>query len=712
MTRLSSLPASFDAHLPVSAAVDPACVQLARRVAPVGFLRWTEDGARLEACPEARRLLGQPPSGALSLPDCLARVHRRALPGLRTAWQRARASRTPLFERQLPLVVDDAPRMLSLAAHLQFDAAGALSGWLMALHDVSIAAQLADTLAETQAQLDEAQEIAHVGHWEIDLRRGSARCSLQAMRIFGVPPGWEPSQERLIEIAPQAQRPGLLETFQRALEARRTHFDYDVSVPNSEGSPREVHGRVRVAYGANGLPTRLLGTVQDVSELTRYRRQVHSLAFFDPLTALPNRAAMLERMRELLDKAAWHQHECGVLMLDLDRFKDVNESLGHAAGDELLKQAAVRLSQALRHYDVVARMGGDEFAVLLPEVRRPEDLASIAAKLLQAFSAPFALGEREVFVTVSLGAALYPQDAQAAEELLQYADAALYAAKARGRNNVQFYSPQLTAQASGRLTLESELRRGIERDELALFFQPKVDLVSRRIVGAEALMRWRHPTRGLVGPYDFVPIAEETGLIVPMGACALHEACRCAARWNASRRGPALPIAVNLSARQFAQADIVGTVRSALSSTGCDPAWLELEITESLLLDGRDDVRASLEALSAMGLRIAIDDFGTGYSALGYLTRFPVQTLKIDRSFVMDLPAKRRSTELTRAIVSLGKSLQMSLVAEGVETKEQADYLQHIGCEQAQGWLFGKPVDASAFEALLEPVARGVRATA
>jgi len=350
-------------------------------------------------------------------------------------------------------------------------------------------------------------------------------------------------------------------------------------------------------------------------------------------------------------------------------------------------------------------MGGDEFAILLPEVRRPQDLEGITAKVLQTFSTPFVIGGRELFVTASLGAALYPQDAQGHEELLQYADAALYSAKAKGRNNVQFYSPQLTAEASGRLTLESELRRGIERRELELFYQPKIDLASRRVVGAEALMRWRHPVRGLIAPYSFIPIAEETGLIVPMGAWALHEACRRAARWNMPRDGAPLPVAVNLSARQFTEGDIVGTVRSALATTGCDPAWLELEITESLLLDGRDDIRASPDALSSLGLRIAIDDFGTGYSALSYLTRFPVQTLKIDRSFVMNLPATRSSSELTRAIVSLGKSLQMKLVAEGVETSEQADYLQHIGCEQAQGYPFGKPMDALAFEAMIEPAA-------
>ena len=702
----------YPADCPELSAAQNPYLEAAQRLDAIGFVRWGEGRAMAEVSVQARQLLGYRVDGDLTLGDCLARVQRRSVPRLRAAWGDAIEMRRPSFEHELPVVVDGLCRTVKLAAMLRFGADGGLADCLVAFRDATAGRQLAEALDESQKKLDEAQEIAHVGHWEIDLHRRSAQCSREAMRIYGVPAGWEPSIERLVEVVPVDQRAGLVVVFEQAIKARRSNFDYDFSFVDAAGATREIHGRVRVAYGPSGDPARLMGTIQDVSELTGYRRRLHSLANFDPLTDLPNRALMLERMREVLAKAAWQKHECGALMLDLDRFKDVNESMGHAAGDQLLKQAAARLSQALRHYDTVARMGGDEFAILLPEVRRADDLAGIASKVLQAFSAPFAIGGREVFVTASLGAALYPQDAQGAEELLQYADAALYSAKAKGRNNVQFYSPQLTAQASGRLTLETELRRGVERGELELFYQPKIDLVSRRIVGAEALMRWRHPQRGLVAPYTFIPMAEDTGLIVRMGAWALHDACRCAARWNAGGTNAPTPIAVNLSARQFTDGDIVGIVRSALAATGCQPQWLELEITESLLLDGRDDIRESLDALAALGLTIAIDDFGTGYSALSYLTRFPVQTLKIDRSFVIDLPGKRSSTELTRAIVSLGKSLQMKLVAEGVETNEQADYLQHIGCEQAQGYLFSKPVEAHAFEALLDPAARVRRAAA
>ena len=406
-------------------------------------------------------------------------------------------------------------------------------------------------------------------------------------------------------------------------------------------------------------------------------------------------------MQQMLAQANGPTLEFGMLMLGLDQFKKVNDSLGHAAGDELLKLVGARLSQSLRETDIVARVGGDGFAVLLPEVRQADALARVASKLLQALATPFSLEGNDVFVTASMGAAIYPSDGQSAEALLQHADAALSHAKARGRNNVQFYSPQLTAQASHRLTLESELRRGVERRELLLHYQPKFELGTQRLVGAEALMRWCQPQRGMVPPMSFIPLAEETGLIVRMGTWALHEACTAVTAWNRQRAEP-LKIAVNLSARQFGEGnELVEMVQGALSATGCQPQWLELEITESLLLDGSDGVRQTLEALAAMGITIAIDDFGTGYSALGYLTRLPVQTLKIDRSFVSELPGNTRSAELVKAIVSVGRSLNMVLVAEGVETREQADYLNSVGCHLAQGYLFSRPVEMAAFDKLL-----------
>jgi len=315
------MPAAHDAQ--AHAAGNPY-LQAAQRLAPIGFLRWQRGASTLHVSREARWMLGKPEGGDLSLFQCLERVWRRALPRLRDAWQQVLSDRAPAFEIELPIVVDGQRRLLRLGAVLQY-VDGALAGWLMALHDVTARSQLAEALPESRAQLDEAQEIAHVGHWEIDLRRGSAKCSREALRIYGVATDWVPSVERLIDIAPPPQRPGLREALQRAMDTRQSHIEYELAIVDSDGRTREIHGRVRIAYASNGAPVRLMGTVQDVSELTGYRRQVHSLAFFDPLTALPNRAQMRERTRELLDKAAWHNQAFGVLMLDLDRFKDVNE---------------------------------------------------------------------------------------------------------------------------------------------------------------------------------------------------------------------------------------------------------------------------------------------------------------------------------------------------------------------------------------------------
>jgi len=552
---------------------------------------------------------------------------------------------------------------------------------------------------EVRPVADEVHEMVSLGHWEWTPAQGMQAGALLATRLFeGAPPQLRDWHD-VVALVPAAQRPAIEEVFAHALRDRLPLLRYDFH-DERHGLRREFHGLVKFAYGEDGQPRRLVGSLQDVTELRDYRRQLHSLSFFDPVTALPNRALLVERMQAVLATASGEGREFGVLIVGLDQFKHIHDSLGHAAGGALLKETARRLSGWLREYDTVASLGGDEFAVLLPEVRAADALGRIASKLLQSFIAAFTVAGTEVFITASIGAALYPADADNAEHLLQHADIALSHARAKGRNSIQFYAPQLTAQASERLALESDLRRGLERDELRLHYQPKFELGSQRLVGAEALMRWQHPQRGMVSPLNFIPLAEETGLIVRMGTWALNEACRTVAGWNRRSATP-LKVAVNLSARQFADGDLVETVTATLSASGCRPEWLELEITESLLIDARDDIRISLETLSGMGITVALDDFGTGYSTLSYLTRLPVQTLKVDRSFVKDLPHNRNSMELARAIVSLGKGLDMVVVAEGIETPEQATFLREIGCTLAQGYLFGKPLEHTAFEKLL-----------
>jgi diguanylate cyclase (GGDEF)-like protein len=379
------------------------------------------------------------------------------------------------------------------------------------------------------------------------------------------------------------------------------------------------------------------------------------------------------------------------MMLDLDRFKTVNDTMGHPAGDELLRETASRLSACVRAYDTVARLGGDEFAILLPEIRSGDDLGRVATKMLNALNHPFLVDGKEVFISCSIGIALYPSDSAGTDDLLKFADSAMYSAKRSGRNKFRFYSRELTESANERLMLESELRHAIGRGELKLYYQPQVRLGDGTLIGSEALLRWQHPQRGMVQPDKFIGIAEDSGLIVKIGEWVLREACRAACAWNGAGK-PLHKVAINLSVRQFQTGILVDTVCRALEETGCRPEWVELEITESLLLDEECGALEILKAFRSLGISIAIDDFGTGYSSLSYLARFPIDTLKIDRSFVRGITTDRYSIELVKAIMTIAHSLGYQVVAEGVETEAEAAILQTHGCEIAQGYLYGRPL--------------------
>lgn len=444
-------------------------------------------------------------------------------------------------------------------------------------------------------------------------------------------------------------------------------------------------------FDTEGNVVSVLAVGRDITELYAYRQKIHRMAFYDPLTALPNRALFNDRLRQMITDASWHNQLAGVMMIDMDRFKTVNDTMGHAVGDKLLCETGARLSTCLRTYDTVARLGGDEFAVLLPNVRSGDDLGTIADKMRSVFDTPFLLEGKEVFISCSIGIALYPVDSIDADDLVKYADSAMYYAKHSGRNNFRFYANNLTESANERLTLESELRHALERNEFSLHFQPKVCLENGMMIGSEALLRWQRPQHGFLPPDKFIPIAEDSGLIVELGEWVLREACRIACEMNGAGRS-LHKVAINLSARQFMSNDLVETVTRVLEETGCYPEWIELEITESLLLDEYGDVLDTLKAFRALGITIAIDDFGTGYSALSYLARFPINTLKIDRSFINTMTTDKYCAELVKAILSIASSLGQQVVAEGVETDEQALFLQTHNCEVAQGYLFSKPV--------------------
>jgi len=435
----------------------------------------------------------------------------------------------------------------------------------------------------------------------------------------------------------------------------------------------------------------------------RYRRlferanaRLKRASTHDALTGLANRQLLVDRLREAITHAGHTRF--AVLVVDLDRFKSINDSLGHLAGDELLSYVAQRLATLVRDTDTLARIGGDEFVLVLKGLAEPRDAETVARKILSQVALPTALGDLEVHVSPSVGISIYPDNGTDPETLLRHADVAMYHAKKAGRNAFQFFAPAMNASARERLELESGLRAALSQRQFELHYQPKVDVLTGKIDSAEALLRWRHPTHGLVSPGEFIPLAEETGLIVPLGEWVLYEACRQARSWQSSGLQP-LRVAVNLSARQFRAENLLDTVRAALAAARLEPRSLELELTESAVMQDAESSVQILRRLSDLGIRISVDDFGTGYSSLSYLRRLPLDKLKIDRAFIREIATSRDDAEIVRAIVSLAHSLHLKVIAEGVETAEQLTFLRSLGCDQYQGYHCSPPLPAAQFTA-------------
>ena len=439
-----------------------------------------------------------------------------------------------------------------------------------------------------------------------------------------------------------------------------------------------------------GNITHFIATGKDITERVQAQERLQHIAHHDALTGLPNRVLLLDRLDQALARAHWQQRVVGVMFLDLDRFKNVNDTLGHDVGDALLKAMAARLQGCVRERDSVARLGGDEFAVLLEDVAHAEDISGIAGKILGAFALPFSIQSHELFITASIGISMYPTDGTSSATLLKNADAAMYRAKDLGKNNYQFYSADMSTAAFERLTLETSLRRALERGEFVLHYQPQVDLQSGQIVGVEALLRWQHPDFGLLAPSQFISIAEETGAIVPIGEWVARSAMLQAMRWR--KLGFPLRVAVNVSSRQFNEPSFLETVAYLLEETSLPPEALELEITESVIMKNAEVTIDRLHALHAMGVRFAIDDFGTGYSSLSYLRRFAIHTLKVDKSFVRDIVEGGDDVEIVKTIIMMARGLRLTVVAEGVETREQLMFLKSHGCHAAQGNLIARPL--------------------
>ncbi|HYC45317.1 MAG TPA: EAL domain-containing protein [Burkholderiales bacterium] len=441
-------------------------------------------------------------------------------------------------------------------------------------------------------------------------------------------------------------------------------------------------------------------TAKMAASLERANDELKRLALHDPLTKLPNRLLLEDRIDQAIAQATRGKTKCAVLFVDLDRFKMINDSLGHYMGDELLREVASRLQTVVRGEDTLSRLGGDEFVLLLREVTSPDDATAVAGKILEALREPMRVHGQELYVTPSIGVSVFPLHGDTAQMLITRADAAMYNAKQAGRNNFQVFAVDMATFFPERLAFQNDLRRALDRREFELHYQPKVNVGDGATVGMEALLRWRHPKRGLISPQDFIPLAEETGLIVPLGQWVIEEACAQNKAWQDAGL-PRLRVAVNISGVQFRQKDLLETIAKALAKTGLAPQCLEIEITESVVMQNASEAIVTLEKLSRMGVHVSIDDFGTGYSSLSYLKRFPIDKLKIDRSFIRDISSDMEDAAIVRATIGLAHNLRLRVVAEGVETADQLQFLQTLGCDEYQGFYKSKPLTADEFERTL-----------
>jgi diguanylate cyclase (GGDEF)-like protein/PAS domain S-box-containing protein len=563
--------------------------------------------------------------------------------------------------------------------------------------------QLFLNLDKSQASLNYAQQIAGLGSWEWDINSDKLQWSDAVYRMFHVDPiGFDGTYHAFLNSVHPLDKELVNAALETAIVKKKPYsVDHQIVLPN--GDERHVHTEAEVMYDKNGRPVRLSGTVQDITERKHDEEHIRRLAFYDSLTGLPNRVLFKENLEHALAHAERKKRRVATLFLDLDRFKWINDTMGHSVGDKLLVEFAARLNGSVRKNDCVtrsnlnepyysiARLGGDEFTIILDDINLAQDAAVVARRIIAEVARPFLLEGQEICLTVSIGISIYPDDGCDIVTLIKNADTAMYHAKDLGKNNFQFYTSAMTENACELLRLENQLRRALERDEFTLYYQPQVDVATGRVACLEALLRWHNPELGQVPPDSFIPLAEETGLILEIDAWVMMQACLQLKEWEALGLGW-VRVAVNVSGQNFLQKSLPETTRSILAATGVRPESLELELTEGVLMRNGAETIATLRELQAMGLTLAIDDFGTGYSSLAYLKRFRLDTLKIDRSFLGDVTCDPDSAAIVTALVALASSMKMEVVAEGVETLEQLDFLRSLGCRQFQGYLFSRPL--------------------
>ncbi len=591
---------------------------------------------------------------------------------------------------------------------VRFDKAGTPVRMIGTHTDITEQKEAELRLQESQKYLSTAQQIAHLGSWKWDVLTNDLQWSDEVYRIFGEEvQSLAPTYERYLSYLPESEQVRVNEAITACLGDKLRPYDIVHQIVQKDGTLRYVHEIGELTYDEEGMPIEIIGTILDVTTqieveqtLKEQKEILAHQVHHDALTGLPNRVLFNDRLGQAIYKAKRNKAQIAVFFIDLDHFKQINDSLGHDVGDEVLKNFTHRLQASVREEDTLARMGGDEFMLIMEKLQDPQSAVLLAEKIIEAMKAPMLIDEHHLFLTGSIGISLYPQDGESVQTLIKNADAAMYRAKDEGRNSYQFYTAEMTELAFERVLMESNLRRAVDNEELIVYYQPQIDAKSERIIGMEALIRWEHPELGLVAPNRFLPLAEETGLIVELDHWVMETAMAQMQKWYELGYHPG-KIALNLSIKQLQEKEMLSILLEMIEKSGCSMENIELEVTEREMMKKPETSIARLHEISKMGISLALDDFGTGYSSLSYLKRLPIDKLKIDQSFVRDLPGDEEDAAITRAVIALAQSLNLEIVAEGVETEGQRDFMLENGCPNIQGYLYARPMPAEEIEKLL-----------
>ena len=675
---------------------------LAQRIAHLGS--WEKD-VRTGAVTWSDELWAiyglEPGSAELDDPFVKSRVHPDDVDALNRALDGARDEHRSYTLDIRILRSDGTYRWIQSTGQWSYDDAGEPVRVFGTALDVSERKEAELARRKSESGLASAQHLARMGSWETNLLTNEVVASEEFYRIYGLEPGVDTvRRETLWAFDHPDDLPAVRRAVAEGLRERR-QYHLDHRIVRRDGQVRWVHEQGEFAFDQSGRAISAVGAVVDITDRKEAEERLQFLAHHDALTNLPNRVLLGSRLERSIHHAVTHGRCTAVVFLDLDRFKNVNDTLGHRVGDLLLKAVAVRLAQSVRPRDTIARTGGDEFIIVADDVASPDDAGAVAQKIFESFKRPFRIGDDELYVTASAGVSICPQDGDEPDTLIRNADTAMYRAKDAGRNGYTLYSAEMHSAALERLSIEKQLHRALAEGQFELYYQPTFDMRTGSPVAVEALLRWRSPDRGFVTPGEFIAVAEETGLIVPIGAWVLREAARQARAW--ADGGTPLTVSVNVSGRQIRDAGFADTLRGAIADAGVDPRLLGIEITESAALGDFETAREVLSECGTLGMDVYLDDFGTHYSSLTYLKRLPIDVIKIDRSFVAGLPGDEDDAAIVHSVIGLGKSLDCRVIAEGVEREEQAQWLRERGCCYAAGFLFARPMSADAFTRSLRP---------